>query len=92
MPYIKQIDRDLFDPHIAEIVEIMKSKPSWNSAGLLNYVITKIIVSMWTNCRAYHMGNSIIGALSCAAREFSRCHLDPYEIEKMEENGDVFSL
>lgn len=92
MPYIKQIDRDRLDPMIEPIVKYLKQKPAWNVAGLLNYVFTIIVVSLWNNCRAYHMGNSIIGAFECAAREFARRHLDEYEDEKIKENGDVQSF
>jgi len=89
MPYIKQADRDLLDPHILKIVEILKQKATWNVAGRLNYVITKIILSLWNNCRAYHMANSIVGALECASREFTRRELNFYEHEKIKENGDI---
>lgn len=90
MPYIKQNDRDELDAMLRPLVKWLRNKPAWNVAGLLNYVITKIIISLWSNCRAYHMGNSIVGALECAMREFARRHLDHYEDEKIEENGDVY--
>ena len=92
MPYINTEDRKLLDPAIKEIVTILRTKPGWNVAGLVNYVITKIIISLWASCRSYHMGNSIIGVLECASREFSRRYLNWYEDGKIEENGDVHPL
>jgi hypothetical protein len=89
MPYIKQNDRVQIDVMLEPLVKWLRAKSARNVAGLLNYAITKIIISLWSNCRAYHIGNSIIGALQCAAREFARRHLDPYEDEKIKENGDV---
>lgn len=89
MPYIKQHRRNDLDQAIFELVEILKQLSIENVAGRLNYVITKIIVSLFHARRTYAMGNAIIGALSCAAREFARRHLDKYEDEKIKENGDV---
>ncbi len=89
MPYIDQEIRETFDPFIKEIVERLKSAPSSTVAGVLNYIITKLVVSLWSKYKSYSMGNVIIGALQCAGREFARRHLDEYENIKIQENGDV---
>ena len=90
MPYIKQNERNPFDPHIEKLIDILKQKPAWNSMGSVNYIITKIILSLWHNCRTYHMGNAIVGVLHCAASEFVRRHLSKLEDEKIRQNGDVY--
>lgn len=93
MPYIDQKIRDLLDPDIKEIVDTIKTfHTPTKIAGVLNYVFTKIVVSLWSKCRTYHMGNNIVGALHCVAYEFVRRHLNVYEDEKIEENGDVHPL
>ena len=92
MPYIKETDRSALSDNIAGIVRYLKAKPIGDVAGLLNYVITKIIISLFAHNRCYNMGNSIIGALQCASNEFTRRHLNPYEDEKIAENGDIFPI
>lgn len=92
MPYSMQRRRDHRNQAIFELVEILKKLPLRDVAGELNYIITKIIVSLFHARRSYAMGNVITGALSCAAREFARRHLDKLENEKIKENGDVKPL
>ncbi len=89
MPYIKQDARDKMDCHIKGLAKFIINRPVYETAGLLNYAVTKLIVSLWSTHRNYHMGNSIVGALTCAMREFCRRHLDGYEDEKIHQNGDV---
>ena len=90
MPYIKQKKRDELDPHLKAIAKILVGQNAQYVAGNLNYVITKLILQLWDNCRSYHMGNAIVGALHCAAAEFIRRSLSPYEDDKIKQNGDVY--
>jgi len=90
MPYITQSDRDLLDDHISNIVVVLKKQAHWTVGGMLNYVITKITFSLWNNYRNYYMGNTIVGALKCASSEFIHRKLNPYEEEKIKENGNVY--
>ncbi|MFA7286936.1 MAG: hypothetical protein WC052_04735 [Patescibacteria group bacterium] len=90
MPYIKRQERTELDPMIKPLVDWLRAKSATEVVGFLNYVFTKIVISLWVNCRSYHMGNSIVGAFECASREFSRRWLDQYEDEKIDSNGDVF--
>ena len=61
-------------------------------AGMLNYVITKIIVSLWMQFRRYRTANSIVGVLECVSREFTRRYVNKYEDEKIEQNGDIKTI
>jgi len=89
MPYIAQEQREQFEAPIANLVRKLEAVPLCDVAGLLNYVVTKIVVSLWVSNKSYSVGNTIVGALHCIVREFCRRHLDDYEDEKIEENGDV---
>lgn len=95
MPYIKQKDRDLLDEPIRRVINVLmdlhaeRSGSIYKFAGSLNYVITKIIVTLWHRCPSYSTGNTLIGVLHCATYEFSRRHLGLYEDKKIRENGDV---
>ena len=92
MPYIKTEQRSKLEPSIRTIVRIIRDNPPANIAGLLNYVITKIVVSIWDTWPRYTVGNALVGALECAKAEFYRRHLAPYEDLKIKENGDVHPL
>ena len=91
MPYIEQCLRDKLDPMIKPIADFLRHRPAHNVAGLVNYVITKLVIELWLNCRSYHMANAIVGMFECAKLEFVRRYLNDYEDEKIEENGDVHS-
>lgn len=92
MPYIKQPIRDKLHPHIVEIVKITLAGSKMYWMGTFNYVMTKIAITLWADCRTYDTANSIKGAFQCASEEFTRRHLAPYENDKKEENGDVFPI
>lgn len=86
MPYIKQAHRDLVDPAIDKLAAELDrfEKPD----GVLNYVITKLILSVM------HLGNygdyeRVIGLIECIKMEIHRRAVAPYEDSKMKENGDV---
>lgn len=80
MPYIKQEDR-----------EYIADGGAPQTAGELNYVITKVILSYWRNGLQNYQGiNDIVGALEGAKAEFQRRIVSQYEDHKIEENGDVY--
>ncbi len=81
MPYIKQADRDsMLSGCIAE------------NAGELNFFITHIINEYLDHHGLnYSHLNDAIGVLECAKLELYRRVVAPYEDQKIEENGDVYS-
>lgn len=87
MPYIKQEEReelDLRTQHLANAIE---------TPGQLNYTITKIIkhtYGLGVAKMRYQDFNEIMGVLECVKQELYRRQIVPFEIQKMEENGDVF--
>lgn len=60
------------------------------SAGELNFVITKHLVDYLGEDPSYYQFNEVIGVLECAKQEIYRRMIVPYEDKKMEENGDVY--
>jgi len=69
MPYIEEKDREELEPAIRAILAMLKSRKPRAVAGMLNYVISKIVWSMWTHDKCYDTGNTLIGALECAKTE-----------------------
>ena len=64
------------------------------TSGELNYAITILIKKYIGNRvagQSYAVFNEIIGALECAKLELYRRLVAPYEDEKIQENGDVYS-
>ncbi len=87
MPYIKAVDRGVFD-------EITDSLPAFKSPGDLNYFLTRLAMAYiagkggisYTNC------NEAIGVLECVKQELYRRVVAPYEDQKALENGDVIDF
>jgi len=62
------------------------------TAGELNYVITRIIHECLNNWgKNYQSMNDIVGALDNAKDEFRRRIQHPYENEKIYTNGDIMN-
>lgn len=80
MPYIKQTDRD----------KLGYDLPAASNPGELNYLITQLIQTYWTDHGRYQAINDILGALEGAKLEFYRRVAAPYEDTKIKENGDVY--
>lgn len=89
MPYIKRDLRLLIDPLIGPLLQ-MNGHPIKAGLGGLNYVITRILVSVWQANPSYHRAVEIMGTLECVKQEFYRRAVVPYETEKMAQEGDVF--
>lgn len=78
MPYIKQYKRDNIIP---------------TNSGELNFHITKLCNNyIEDNGKSYDVFNEIIGVLECAKLEVYRRVVAPYEDQKKEENGDVYTV
>jgi hypothetical protein len=94
MPYITKSDRPRYDGEINEIVEKLVNKlPGDNgkhyNEGELNYIISSIVWKLFNKRRSYSNGNTLVGVLECVKQEFIRRKLNPYEDEKIQENGDI---
>ena len=82
MPYIGQDARRSLDA---------RKRPA-RSPGELNYQITMLIVKyVQTQGASYGTYNEAIGVLECAKLELYRRQVGPYEDEKLDETGDVYS-
>lgn len=85
MPYIKQEKRVKFLMNIRDIVTNIESE------GELNFVISKICKE-YVNKKdivKYEDYNKVMGVMACAMLEFYRKEVDPYEEEKIKENGEI---
>ena len=82
MPYISKELREYLN----------QNKGAPNTAGELNYIITKIIDS-YINQKglSYTTINEVIGVLECSKLELYRRVASPYEDKKIKENGDVYT-
>ncbi len=78
MPYIPPEERRQLEYH-----------PVPESAGQLNYLITKLVKAYLGDSPRYYDFNDVIGALECAKLEVYRRSVAPYEDIKIAENGDV---
>jgi hypothetical protein len=81
MPYIKNMRRELIDAG---------DRPE--SAGELNYKLTKILLDYLGPDFNYQRINDAVGALECCKMELYRRLVAPYEDVKIASNGDVYPL
>ena len=81
MPYIT--------PDARQYITNMECPPK--NAGEINYLITTILNDYWLRNKNYQGINDIVGALEGAKLEFYRRIAVPYEENKIEENGDVYT-
>lgn len=80
MPYTRVEDRAL----------LAAGQPI-KTAGNLNYLITQLLIRYWRNSsQNYQAINDISGAATEALAEFRRRIIVPYELEKLQQNGDVY--
>lgn len=87
MPYIKKEDRPHIDHAIGYLLPLIQSK------GDLNYTICEIVGQLILNTKiSYTQISEWIDAVDGAENELRRRLLDPYEVRKMIENGDVPSF
>lgn len=88
MPYVKE--RGWIDSRLEPLLREFEHDKGI-SVGEVNYMITQIILA-WADSQgiSYATLNSVMGVLSCVAREFYRRVVVPYEDKKCAENGDVF--
>ncbi len=89
MPYIPQDEREDLDELAGALVTNLRNG---NFRGKLNYFISLVADGlMQANGLSYSFLNDFIGVLECVKLELYRRVATPYEDEKKNENGDVFS-
>ena len=92
MPYIKEEDRIQFADATNDIIDsILEETSETSRAGMLNYVISRIIAELLdAEGLTYNRLNTYMGVLECAKQELYRRVASDFEDEKMKANGDVF--
>ena len=88
MPYIKQEDRDKYEPMLKTLKFNMKPDIKKGELTYLVYALGLEYISK-TGGDSYTSISTAISCLNDAAEELRRQHLNPYEDEKIKENGDV---
>jgi len=86
MPYIDNDKRELIDPVVEQLEEILENM------GDLNYTITRLCDAYLSTEEGirYSRLNDLVGALECAKLELYRRVAAPYEDLKAQENGDAY--
>ena len=90
MPYVRQELRDRVDADIERICMTILRSELENGAGMMNYVISRIVSVDVRNNLCYTTINEAIGVRECAKLELYRRLASDYENRKCKENGDVF--
>ncbi len=89
MPYIPQTQRN--DVHEDLCAAGMDFIPE--NAGELNYLVSEFINNFLRKKGvSYANVNEMIGALECCKLELYRAVAAPYEDEKADENGEVYTV
>jgi hypothetical protein len=87
MPYIAEERRADLDPHISEVISVLR-KLGW-SEGDLNYTISRLVGAAFEEDTQYHTIARVTGVLKNVADEFYRRIAAPYEEQGIVTNGDV---
>lgn len=99
MPYITQVDREVYEGVLAELERMMvihaRTQPDEDGCltdGTLNYLITRV-AEIYRGCftDSYSMLSDVHKVLVGAGAEFYRRVLSPYEDAKCLINGDVYA-
>lgn len=86
MPYIDQNSR----ARLAPAINALKRLLFFATPGLMNYVITQLLIA-WIGAKVtYARLNNALGILEGVKLELYRRMVAPYEDVKCEESGDVF--
>jgi len=83
MPYIPEDEREMFEPALAELTDLIRNK------GQLNYVITRLLILRNANMTYEELSN-LRSVLLDVYDEYTRFVLEPYEDTKIEQNGNVY--
>lgn len=89
MPYIKPEEREELEPLVSKLLDTLLNGERL-TPGTLNYLYTKMAhFYVARKGRSYTVLNDVVGVFESAKAEFQRRVVNPYEDEKIEENGDV---
>ncbi len=89
MPYISKSIRPVLIVPLRLLAATIAVASDEEWPGWLNYIISKLIRTIWAKRTSYATGNAIVGVLDCAKAEFIRRWLSPYEDKKILDNGDI---
>lgn len=88
MPYTKKEDREKFEPELKKLID--KIKKAETAKGDLTYLVYVIALEyIKSKGKSYTNISSAISSLQDAAEEMRRQVLNPYEDEKIKENGGI---
>lgn len=88
MPYIKKENKQTWEKGINQLIASMEV--SGVTPGDLNYIITKLVHGyVATKGKNYTHLNDVKGVFAAASDEFTRRVVNPYEDQKIQENGDL---
>lgn len=87
MPYISQEDKNKYEPVLTELTKLINSDVAKGELTYLAYVLA--LAYMKAKGKSYTNISTAISCLDDAKEELRRQHLNPYEDEKIKENGDV---
>ncbi len=87
MPYLKPQNKEYFEDLLKALGYV-----SMANGGELNFILTEVLKQfMETHEMRYETYNTMMGALESCKLELYRRKIAPYENEKMEANGDVYT-
>lgn len=86
MPYIPDEDRKKYEPQLSELRQRVNGGIP---KGDLTYLVYSLGLEFFKGRESYTNISTAISCLQDAAEELRRRHLNPYEDQKMKENGDV---
>lgn len=93
MPYVTKLDRILVDTDLDRLIAVMPRCPEDDvcPAGIINYVITRIVAQTSRPCRgwSYASLSKALAIFRDAEAEMRRRLLDPYEDKAISKNGDI---
>jgi len=87
MPYTKEEINRRIDPKINELLKEVEFFGLFEQAGIFTRIIYRIAIAITT--KKYWRFALTMGAIFCAALEFWRRRIVPYENEKIKEHGDI---
>ena len=92
MPYVATRYRKHLLVELENLSNRLHQLESDELVGVLNYVITTLILKTLPQNPRYADYNAAIGMLECCKLEFSRKMLYPYEDGKCQQAGEVFPV
>lgn len=85
MPYIPKSHRPELDKLVDRLVLLLELE----EPGEINYVISRLIWSLFAEKNRYVTANTLLGVLEAVKLEFYRRIVAPYEEGARSENGDI---